>query len=587
MTKRRGRRNRKRRIIPIIIVAAVVVLLGAGGLAFYNSRYGPVKDVADLDKYYNLGEIVVNEGQENQYTLSSAGPDELAVVLNDEITTERAFADGGAVYVRYSFVNDKIDSRIYYDFINDIVIVTTATDIIKSVANEAGQKLAYSVNGGEPVALSVPITKTRNEDVYISMEFVDKFSASRSATFENPGRLVINSRTGPVQTAVVKNDTQIRVLGGNRSKVVAEVKKGAKVTVLEDVDGWMGVSDERGYIGYIKTSALGDIQEEVLVSDYDEPEYTHILKDGPVNMLWHGVYYYGQDEDIYTLDADVTGVNVISPRWYALKDEAGNLDVYSRSDYVEYVHNKGWEVWAMIDDTERAFVDAALADTNIRESIINTIVSDALAVGIDGLNLDFERISTASGDSFIQFVRELSIACRKNRLVLSVDNYTPYSYNACFHISDQSVCADYVVVMAYDNYVGTNVIGPNSSLDFLQEVMDVTLPQVDESRLVIGFSFYSRAFITANGETTDEEYVMADAIALPENYGQTATWDEKTGMDYAGFEVEGSKIQIWIENAKSIDKKLELLSGHNLAGAAWWRLGQETSDVWGVISKYY
>ena len=41
-----------------------------------------------------------------------------------------------------------------------------------------------------------------------------------------------------------------------------------------------------------------------------------------------------------------------------------------------------------------------------------------------------EALSTDAGEGYIQFIRELSIKCKKNDLVLSIDNYVPSSYTA-------------------------------------------------------------------------------------------------------------------------------------------------------------
>ena len=38
-----------------------------------------------------------------------------------------------------------------------------------------------------------------------------------------------------------------------------------------------------------------------------------------------------------------------------------------------------------------------------------------------------------------------------------------------------------------------------------------------------------------------------------------------------------------MEDAKSIEKKLEVMTDNKLAGAAFWKAGLETADVWDVI----
>ena len=44
--------------------------------------------------------------------------------------------------------------------------------------------------------------------------------------------------------------------------------------------------------------------------------------------------------------------------------------------------------------------------------------------------------------------------------------------------------------------------------------------------------------------------------------------------------------QIWLENAKSLEAKLRVMSAYQLGGIAEWKLGLETPDVWTLIENY-
>lgn len=579
MSKRRGRRGRKR--IPaalLIIIIVVIVAAGVGGIV-YAKKFAPTKETVNLNKYYNLEGFTKEDGTE----VSEAAEDEIAIVLEDEITQERALLKDGHAYIRYSYVRNNVDSRFYYDSINKKLIVTNA---LQTVTSDVGQS-GYSVDG-ESKSTDYPVTIETDDTIYICADFMDEFSSAKSTVYEGPRRLMITHETGTFKVAQAKKNTQIRIRGGNKSEVVSQLAKGAKVTVLEDLDNWLEVVDETGYIGYVKASALGKVTEETRESDYNEPEYTHIKFDGKINMAWQAVYAYGGDADIAELTQSADSINVVSPRWYALEDTEGTVGIFSHTDYVEYAHEQGWKVWAMMDDVSNEYVTAVLSDTNKRQTVINTVVEDAMKEGVDGLNVDYERISSENGEDYIQFIRELSIVCRRNGIVLSVDNYTPYSYNACYHIAEQNQAVDYMVVMAYDDYLGTGEVGPNSSLTFLADVMETTLKQVDEDRLVIALPFYTRFWIDrGEGNVEHEEHGMSDARTIVANYGASFTWDSTEGLNYAEYESDGATVKVWLEDADSIAAKLEFLKSYDIAGLSWWRLGQETYDVWEKIGNYF
>lgn len=101
---------------------------------------------------------------------------------------------------------------------------------------------------------------------------------------------------------------------------------------------------------------------------------------------------------------------------------------------------------------------ALYSSKKARTNMVNTLINDAEKYGFDGINLDCENIKSAyAKDFYLQFVRELSIACERKGLVLSTDNYKPEAYNRCYNLKEQSRFVDYVIVMAYDeHYAGTD-----------------------------------------------------------------------------------------------------------------------------------
>jgi spore germination protein YaaH len=69
-------------------------------------------------------------------------------------------------------------------------------------------------------------------------------------------------------------------------------------------------------------------------------------------------------------------------------------------------------------------------------------------------------------------------------------------------------------------------------------------------------------------------------------HGMKKEWNSTAGQNYAEKETDSALYQIWLEDKKSIETKLNLMKEKNLAGVAVWRLGLETNDVWDVIEDY-
>ena len=76
---------------------------------------------------------------------------------------------------------------------------------------------------------------------------------------------------------------------------------------------------------------------------------------------------------------------------------------------------------------------------------------------------------------FIQFIRELSIGCRKNQLVLSVDDPVP-EFTTYYNRKEQGIVADYVIIMGYDEHTeGSEKAGSVASLPFVEKGITQTL----------------------------------------------------------------------------------------------------------------
>ena len=197
----------------------------------------------------------------------------------------------------------------------------------------------------------------------------------------------------------------------------------------------MKVATADGFVGYVRTGALRGIQTETISREFEEPVYTNISKNYTINMAWHNVSNSDANNYILQTIAGTKGLTTIAPTWFSIADTDGNLTSIADTDYVNYAHQSNLEVWAVLRDFHGGISSydetyQVLSYTSKRTRLINQVIAAALEAGVDGINLDFELISSDCGVHYIQFVRELSVKCRQNGLVFSVDNYVPQPYNA-------------------------------------------------------------------------------------------------------------------------------------------------------------
>ena len=392
-----------------------------------------------------------------------------------------------------------------------------------------------------------------------------------------------------------------------KSPILTEVKEGDKVIVIEDVSNWKKVRTENGFVGYIRKSGLKDEKTETISREFQEEEYTGIHKDYKINLAWHQVTSEMANSSLQDTLAGVSGLTTISPTWFSVADNSGNLTSIASADYVDQAHQSGMEVWALVDNFGENINNLELlSSTSARTNLIEQLITESLRVGVDGINVDFEQIEAEAGEHFIQFIRELSVRCRQNNLVLSVDNYVPKGYNTHYHRKEQGVMADYVIIMGYDEHFGGSYeAGSVASYGYVKEGIEETLKEVPAEKIINAVPFYTRLWKetlkteeelagqqgTEAGEyamkVTSEALGMAEAADRVRAAGVTAVWDNTTKQNYASWtDSNGSTYKIWLEDTSSLKAKLQLIKENNLAGVAEWKLGFETSDVWSLISQY-
>lgn len=581
----------------------VLIIAAAGGFLIWQ-RYGPSNEKADLEQYYDIG-----------------AEDEFAVVINNEVIRENEDASAeeteaapvpgkiydGQYYIEYSVVRDKINKRFYWDS-NENVLLYTLPD--GNVTVEVGSNEYTDVT--EQKSADYTILKTEGRTAYIALPFIQEYTNMEYEVYDSPSpaRAVITSEWGEVQTAEIKRDTQVRYRGGVKSPILTEVRKGDNVTVLEDENDWMLVGTADGFVGYVRTGTLSDIRTETISREFEEPVYSNISRDYTINMAWHNVS--NEDANNYVLEtiADTKGLTTIAPTWFSLADTEGNITSIADSDYVNYAHQSNLEVWAVLRDFHGGINSydetyEVLSYTSKRTKVINQVIAAAIETGVDGINLDFELVSSACGDHYIQFVRELSVRCRQNGLVFSVDNYVPQPYNSHYDLEEQGVVADYVVLMGYDEHTdGSYEAGSVASIGYLENGITDALESVPAEKLVAGIPFFTRLWFETPkteeqlaeeagteaaqypNEVTSTAYGMDDAAGVVEDAGAETRWDEETMQNYAEWEADGGVCKIWLEDNRSLEEKLKVIKENNLAGVAEWSLGMEDSSVWDLILQY-
>lgn len=537
----------------IIAVAVLVILVAILGIVTHVvMKYIPSSEKMDLNEYY--GEMADGE---------------IALVIGTEKLEERGLVVGDRVYLPLDVVNTYLNQRYYWDSANQQILYATPSELTsESASSEAGDKVWV-----------------KDDKVYLNLTYVQEYTDLDAYITKDPYRIAIQYKFKNVKTVTVKKNTSIRYRGGIKSAILTSVKKGTKLRLIEEMENWDQVATDDGYIGYIDKKKVGEAEKTKFERSFNREQYSYLTMDSKVNMVWHQVT--STDANAYFADAtaNMTGVNVISPTWFYLTDTSGNIASIASADYVSQAHEKGLQVWGLIDNfTQEVSTTETLSSTAARQNIISQLIQAAQDVGMDGINVDFESLSEDVGTHFLEFLRELSIECHKNNLVLSVDNPVPEDFTSHYDRAEQGRVVDYVIIMGYDeHYVGSEA-GSVASLPWVEQGIQDTLKEVPAKRVINAIPFYTRLWRTTGGNVTSEAIGMDQAQQTIADNNVETYWDKTTSQNYGKYDIDNSTYQIWLEDAQSVAEKVKLVSKYDLAGVSAWKLGFENSGIWKVIS---
>lgn len=579
-----------------IIQAAVICILIAAVAGYMYvqkiaEKYTPTDEHMDLYTYYNVKE----------------DDDTVIVWLNRVRTEGAAIVEGGRVYLSHLMVKEYFNERFYWDESADIMVYTTADELYKFRADS----VSYTVNNEEK-AMVYPVVISREDTIYLAMDYVAACSDVQYSFYSNPNRLMLVNEWTGVEYVTVTNDAGIRKLGGIKSPILIDAKAGDKYIYMGETEDWLCVQTEDGVKGYIQKKYIGARSTETLTSKYTEPYYSNIKRDYKINLAWHQVTNKDANANLSKVMEGVTGVNVISPTWFQMCDSDGNIKSFASQEYVDKAHAMGLEVWALVENITYGSTMStyqALSRMESRERLVSQLISEVRTYGIDGINIDIESLSYDAGDAYIEFLRELSIECRRYGIVLSVDNYVPSASTYHYHRREQGIIADYIIIMGYDeHYAGQGESGSTASIGWVEEGITGTLKAVPAEKVINALPFYTRiwkqtpesaAGANAKGilvEDSSSEYgrylltseavSMSYAAAQLKNNGVTPTWNAVLGQYYGEYKSGGCTYQIWLEDEKSIELKMELIKKYELAGVAGWKLSLQKNTVWEIISSY-
>ena len=545
-------------IIAIIIIALVLIVGAIGGYYVIKRNY--------IVSKINQTNLIIN----NSNATSS---------LKNNV-----YIKDGVVYVSKPDIYNFFDNTIIYDEKYNQVVTTSSTKIA-SLPIDSKQ---IQVNSSNTTIKAGAIIL--DEVAYVPISELDEVYNIKTTYVESEDLVYIDSLDREQQTATLKKDSSIKYKPTIISATLAKAKQGDTLTIANRSDypvpnGWTRVRTENGTLGYIQTGKLNEFKT------IREKAEKKAKIEGPISLAWD---YYSEYVSAPTRTGKITGVNVVSPSFFYMTkysitnvyENVGNEGIA----YVNWAHENGYQVWPMFTNSNMSETSKMLSDYKSRENVINQIIKYIKQYNLDGINIDFEGMYEADKDNFSRLLIEIRPRLNEIGAVLSVDVTAPDGapeWSLCYDRYTIGKVADYVMFMAYDQYgVSATKAGTTAGHNWVEANVKKFLGQeeVKAEKIILGIPFYTRVWKENNGNVTSNVVNIGNVNnVIPSD--ATKTWDEDLQQYYVEYKKGGATYKIWVEDEKSIEAKLDLVSKYNLGGAAYWEYDRATNSIWNLIES--
>ena len=548
-------RKKVKNSVPVIVVLAVVAALLLIAVLTENKP--------------SLRKIELND-----FFKSEEGS--MAVVRDNVLTHEDFLAENGVAYTSVSYLQEKLNKRFFFDKTENRLLYTRPEGTA-----EADLTTKF---GKHPVLLQ------RADKYYVLLDYVAQFMALEWTLYEEPLHLVMKTVFGEEGEIRATERATVRAQASVTSPILVTLEVGEKVHYLEEQAEWDYICTIDGISGYVSKKEVSEPAIITTHTDFVEPVYKTVQEGTTVGLVWHQIGYRSDNDKLEELIAGAKGLNVVSPTWLFLNGGEGKIVSMADPSYVSRAHAAGLKVWVLLNNMNyEIYGDELCANFDItsnRRHLIASIMDMLKECGADGINIDIESLPAAGGRGFLQFIRELSVACHTVGKTLSVDNYVPSRWTEYYNRTEQSVFADYIVVMGYDEHYAGSDAGSTASLPFVVKGVEDTLGMVPASQIIWAVPFFTRLWKGSGDQLSSISLRMSEIPSYIEKYQLSPAWDLDLGQYYVEFKIDNDPVKIWIEDIESMSLRLDTIIPYGLAGVAAWRLGMESSDVWAVIEEF-
>jgi spore germination protein len=318
--------------------------------------------------------------------------------------------------------------------------------------------------------------------------------------------------------------------------------------------------------------------------------------DAPVVPMASGIrwgFYVTYSANSWaSLQANVKNLNHVSPWLYYLNKE-GKVTGKDDARVSSLLREVKVRNLPMIknDATYNDFSEV-MTNTNKMLAIVDQLDNIVTENHYDGITIDFEGLNPFDKQPLSNFMKLLydRLHARGKLVAIAVAVKTreiTTGWAAAYDYPALAASADYMLLMAYDYHWSTSDPGPVAPIGKLRDTAAYALTKIPAKKLIWGVGVYGYDWplaLTGELDGKAESRTFLEANALVTSPGAESGYDTEAEAPWVRYTRDGKPRELWYEDRRSFEAKMDFVEDKKLAGFGIWRLGQEDPQIWSVVS---
>jgi spore germination protein YaaH len=319
------------------------------------------------------------------------------------------------------------------------------------------------------------------------------------------------------------------------------------------------------------------------------------------------MYLVNGRDGIASFGANAGKISIIAPQTFSM-DAQGFIagDVPREVMQIAREHRVAVMPLVLNKGFNQPLMHTVLDSPEARTRVIRYLLYYALRDGYLGFQFDYENIHYTYRDRFTVFFREAARAFHRHRLQLSAaivgryddtrNSNSPGGYDnwsGVYDYAEMGKVADFISVMAYTEHGATADPGPVAGLPWVTRIAEYSAGAIAARKISLGVPFYGMRWEAVNpatsasrGRAWQGRSARYSDVAAALGSGAELVWDERESAPHVTLDRDGRRTELWFENARSLEAKMELARKMGFAGISAWVLGREDPAFWAVLDRW-